>query len=413
MRPRGLGAGRAFDVTVVGGGVVGGTLAALLGRAGFSVALVDAGDVPRFDPEGFALRVYAITQASRNILAAAGAWPLIAGERHGTFRRMEVWDAAGPGRIEFDAAAVGEPTLGWIVEAPLINVALDRATHALPAVTWMRQARVEGCTLEADGVTLQLADGRRVASRLVVGADGAASRVRELAGIGQTRLEYEQTALVAVVRTELPHEDTARQRFLPGGPLAFLPLAAPDSCSIVWSSHAAEAERLLALPEAAFNAELEEAFEQRLGAVVSSGPRASFPLVRSHAETYVAPRVALVGDAAHTIHPLAGQGANLGLLDAATLAELLVEARGRGREPGDPAVLRRFERRRRGENQLMQSLMDGFNWLFGERPAPVRWLRGAGLRLTDALAPAKTLIIRQAMGLAGELPRAARGEPAG
>lgn len=403
-----MGNGRQTDVVVVGGGVVGATLAALLGRDGFSVVVVDAHGAPSFDPHGQDLRVYALTRATRNVLEAAGAWPLVEAERHGCFRRMQVWDADGAGRIEFDAAEVGEPTLGWVVESSLLAVALDRATHALPTVGWMRQASLLGYDADEQGVSVQFADGRRLSARLLVGADGAESRVRELAGIAQTRVDYEQTALVATVRTELAHEDTARQRFLPTGPLAFLPLAEPSTCSIVWSTSPEQAQALLELPEAVFNEELAQAFEHRLGTVLWSGARASFPLSRRHAQTYVGPRLALVGDAAHTIHPLAGQGANLGLLDAATLGELLAEGRARGRDPGDAGVLRRYERWRRGENQLMQSVMDGFHWLFGQRPAPVRWLRGAGLSLTDAAGPLKQLIIRRAMGLTGDLPRAAR-----
>lgn len=388
------------DVAVAGGGVVGATLAALLARAGFSVVVVDPAGPPVFEPDATEGRVWALTPASRNILDSAGAWSQVESGRHGCFRHMEVWDAGSAGRIEFDAAGVGEPTLGWIVESALLAVALDRVTHTLPGLSWRRQAALQACSVSAEGVLLELDDGQRLQARLLVGADGARSRVRELAGMALSRSAYGQSAIVAVVRTERPHGDTARQRFMPGGPLAFLPLAGPNSCSIVWSLPEAEAERLLELPEPAFRETLGEAFESRLGSVLWTGPRSSFPLVRSHADSYVHPRIALVGDAAHTIHPLAGQGANLGLLDAATLAELLVGGRARGRDPGDPAVLRRYQRWRRSENQLMQSVMDGFNWLFGERPAPLRWLRGAGLRLTDAAGPLKRQILVQAMGLA-------------
>jgi len=254
-------------------------------------------------------------------------------------------------------------------------------------------------------ITLQLADGRRPTSRLLVGADGARSQVRELAGIRERTRDYHQQALVATVRCEQPHQRTARQRFLPTGPLAFLPLDQPDTCAVVWSTTPEEAERLERLASGPFASELAEAFEHRLGAVELAGRRGRFPLIRGHAGDYVRPRLALVGDAAHHIHPLAGQGANLGLMDAATLAHCLRQARDQGHDdPGRWLSLRRYARWRRGENLKMILAMDLFRDLFGNANPLLAGIRGCGMNLLDRLAPAKETIMRHAMGLEGDLP---------
>jgi len=397
----------ACEVAVAGAGVVGLTLAALLVRAGLRVAVIEAQPpAPPVPPDQYDLRVFALTRASARILAACGAWARIAQGRHGCFRRMEVWDARSHGRITFDAAAIAEPQLGHIVEQSLLREVLE---GVLPhdGVDWFRSAAVSEFSVHADRLDVRLTDGRLLGTRLLVGADGADSSVRALAGIPYQRHDYQQTAVVCNVRTDRGHGDTARQRFLESGPLAFLPLAESLASSIVWSTTREHAQSLLALSDAAFCAELSAAFEHATGSVSSAGPRAGFPLWRGRALHYVRPRVALIGEAAHTIHPLAGQGANLGLLDAATLAQVLTEAVPRGEDTGSYSVLRRYERWRSGENLLMQSVMDGFNILFGRRDPPLRWLRGTGLNLTDRCAPVKNMIMRRAMGLAGDLPFAA------
>ncbi len=246
----------------------------------------------------------------------------------------------------------------------------------------------------------------------MVGADGADSRVRALAGIDEHRREYDQEAVVATVTTERSNPAIAWQRFLTTGPLAFLPLADGRS-SIVWSTGPAEAARLVELPEDEFRAVLGEAFEHRLGAVTAVGRRARFTLRRAHAARYVGPRLALVGDAAHVVHPLAGQGVNLGLLDAATLAEVLLQGRARGCDLGALALLRRYERWRKGENLAMLAALDGLKRLFGASAPPLRWARSAGLSLVDRFPPAKRFFMRRAMGLEGDLPAAARAPAAG
>lgn len=398
------GAGR--DVAVIGAGVVGLAVAALLGRAGFKVALVDALPAATFDPAGeYDLRVYALTRASERILAAAGAWDFIAGSRHGSFRSMEVWDEGSRGRIRFDSTMLAEAALGSIVEQNLIRHALERRIATLPDVEWLRPAALATWRADETALHLTLDDGRTFWAPLVVGADGARSRVRTLAGIGYERQDYDHHAIVCNVGHEQAHDDTARQRFLPTGPVAFLPLADARQSSIVWSTAPELAERLMALDDATFCAELTLAFEGRLGRVTGTGPRARFPLARASAASYVVPRVALIGDAAHSIHPLAGQGANLGLLDAATLADIVVAARESGADIGSLRVLRRHERWRRGENLAMQSLMTGFKDLFGASRPALRWLRGTGLTAVDRAGPLKNLIMRRAMGLTGDLPR--------
>ena len=389
-----------FDVLIVGGGLVGLSLAAALGRAGASTGLVHAIEPPADWPPGEVdARVYALTRASQAFLESLGAWAEIEAAGASPFRAMEVWDAGSAGRIRFDSADLGEPCLGHIVEARVAARALWRCLDGLPTVQRSVPAVVESLDRDADGLPrAALADGRVLRARLLVGADGAASRVRDFARIAAPVSDYGQQALVAVVRTEKSHRETAWQRFLPTGPLAFLPLR-DGRCSIVWSLRREEAERVSALPDAAFRAALGEAFEHRLGDILECGERALFPLSRRHAGRYVQPRLALVGDAAHLVHPLAGQGVNLGLDDARVLAREVTRALAAGRDPGLLHCLRRYERARKGEVLAMMGALDGLHHLFGARAAPLRLLRGAGLRLVDAAAPLKHALMRHAMGL--------------
>lgn len=384
------------DVLIVGGGIAGLSLAARLGGAGLSVALVDA-RVPdmQWPADSVDIRVYAITRASERLFADLGVWPRMLELGVSPFRDMRVWDAGGSGAVHFDSAEVGQPHLGHIIESRVIVKALVELLGTLPNVALHWPAAVETFTGHG-GVTLD--DGRAFEGRLLVGADGANSRVRDAAGIHVREYDYGQRAIVAVVATERSHEETAWQRFLPTGPLAFLPLADGRS-SIVWSAERAEAERLMALDDAAFCGALSQAFELRLGRVTACGERVLFPLRRRHAAAYVRPGVALIGDAAHVIHPLAGQGVNLGLGDVRELADVLIDAVARGRDPGDYAVLRRYERARKGANLAMMSAMDGFKHLFGVGAQPVRFLRSAGMNLFDAAVPLKHRIMQYAMGL--------------
>ena len=387
-----------YDVAIVGGGLVGLSLAAMLGGKGFKTALVEAREPQLTWAEGsIDLRVYAVSRVSQQLLEDAGAWRSIAPYAC-AYHDMHVWDAGGSGEIHFDSAELGEPDLGHIVESRVIEKALFDVIQSLPEVDQFCPANVVSIDESAGQQHVVLEDGRSLLASLLIGADGKHSNIRDYAGIHARASDYGQQALVAVVDTERGHDETAWQRFLPTGPLAFLPLRDGQS-SIVWSAGSDEAQRLLSLDDASFCAELGEAFEYRLGNVLSCGERALFPLARLYAERYVAPGIALVGDASHVIHPLAGQGVNLGFKDVRELAAVLQDARHAGRDIGSLPVLRRYERARKGDNMATMLAMDGFKHLFGTSAPPVRWLRNAGLNIFDAATPVKNMIIRSAMGL--------------
>ncbi len=394
------------EVAIVGAGPVGCALALALERGGVSVALIEAREPGAWRAEEMDLRVYALSRASENILRRLGAWDRVAAARAAAYTAMEVWDAGSAGRVRFDAADVDEPDLGHIVEGNLLATALVERARAA-GIAWHCPEKLSRLNVREDEAELVLEGGRRIGALLVVGADGARSRVRELAGIEIAESAYGQRAVVAHLMPEKPHAATARQVFHGDEPLALLPLA-DGRVSIVWSTGAENAERLLALPEAEFSRAVTDASDAALGALTLASERASFALTRLHAENYIGPRVALAGDAAHVVHPLAGQGMNLGLLDAAALAEVIADGRHSGCDVDDYLVLRRYERWRHGENLAAQTALDGFKRLFGMDLAPVRTLRGAGMRLFDLAAPAKRYAIRIALGTAGDLPELAK-----
>lgn len=388
----------AYDLVIVGAGLVGLSLAAILGRRGFRIAVVEAREAQTDWPPGSVdLRVYAISRASGKLFAEAGAWPAIVPHAC-AYSDMHVWDAGGSGDIHFDSAELGEPSLGHIIESRVIEKALLDVIATLPEVDLYCPVAIAALFEAGGSQCVELDDGRELSASLLVGADGRQSRVREYAGIHALASDYGQKALVAVVETERGHDHTAWQRFLPTGPLAFLPLQ-DGRCSIVWSATSGEAERLLGLDEESFCKALGEAFDYRLGRVLGCGERVLFPLSRQHAEHTVARQIALLGDAAHVIHPLAGQGVNLGLKDVRELAEVLSEARRLQRDIGSLPVLRRYERARKGDNMATMLAMDGFKHLFGSRIGPLRLLRNAGLNIVDAATPVKNAIMRSAMGL--------------
>lgn len=401
------------DIAIVGGGMVGSLLAALLKGAGLEIVLLErAGVMPPQPDDPFEPRVSALTRASENLLRHVGAWEAIAATRCCAYTDMIVWDANGTGRVHFTAKEVGETHLGVMVENRLLQWALKEVAVASPRVTLQCPAQLVALERLPESWRLTLADGGRLEARLVIGADGAQSAVRRLAGIPVRETGYEQRAIVTTVRTEKPHGDTARQRFSGTGPLAFLPLRTHDgdqqSCSIVWSQDEPEAQRLLALDEANFCRELGLAFEHTLGNVTGCDARFSFPLRACHAESYVREGLALVGDAAHAIHPLAGQGVNLGLLDAAVLAEEIVRAIGRELPWWGETTLARYSRRRRAHNTLILNSMTVFKKLFASSHPLLVIARNLGLEATGKLLPVRQEFARVAMGVAGDIPAAAR-----
>ncbi len=396
------------DLIIVGAGMVGAALALACGQAGMRVVIVD-GQAPAADfKDEYDLRVSAITLASREIFQNLGIWRDLVQRRVCPLREMYVWDARGSGAIHFDAAELGEAQLGYIIE----NRAIIHAAHThiarLPVVSLMCPATLVAIEIREAGVTATLSDGTTLTARLVVGADGAESRVRKLAGIDSCSGSYDQIAIVATVRTSAPHGEVACQVFLASGPLAFLPLCDPNLSSIVWSCDSRYGKSLLDLEDNAFRQELQASFGDRLGEIGAVSARAAFPLGFAHAQHYVDARVALVGDAAHRVHPLAGQGVNLGLLDAATLAEVIGNAFRLKRDIGTFEVLRRFERWRKSDNLMMLAVTDIFKRAFGTDYWLIRAARNFGLTAADVLVPVKRSVMRLAVGLEGDLPKLAK-----
>ncbi|HBX57452.1 MAG TPA: 2-octaprenyl-3-methyl-6-methoxy-1,4-benzoquinol hydroxylase, partial [Pseudomonas sp.] len=370
------------DLIIVGAGMVGSALALALQDSGLEILLVDGGplSVKPFDPcAPFEPRVSALSVASQRVLERLGVWPGIAARRSSPYGEMQVWDGSGTGQIHFSAASVHAEALGHIVENRVVQDALLERLHD-SQIGLLANARLEQLRRSGDDWLLTLTDGRQLRAPLLVAADGANSAVRRLAGCATREWDYLHHAIVASVRCERPHQATAWQRFTDDGPLAFLPLAAADGehwCSIVWSTTLAQAEQLMSLDDAAFCGELGKAFEHRLGRVLHADRRLCIPLRQRHAKRYVEDGLALIGDAAHSIHPLAGQGVNLGFLDAAVLADVLLHALARGERLSDERVLSRYERRRMPHNLAMMAAMEGFERLFQADPLPLRWLRNA------------------------------------
>ncbi|AJQ54285.1 oxidoreductase [Aeromonas hydrophila] len=397
------------DVVIVGGGMVGLGLAAALKGSALKVAVVE-GQLPASElDEAPDNRVSALSLASQHILQQVGAWRGIEARRLQPYMQMEVWEQDSFGRIAFDAASLRQPELGHIVENRVIQLALLEAILDGDNIQLLSPARASCLQSGEAGSLLLLEDGRALSAKLVVAADGAHSWVRRQADIPLTSWDYGHHALVATVRCAEPHEAVARQIFTPEGPLAFLPLWQPDLCSIVWSVPAARAEALCQCDEEQFNRQLTTAFDGRLGLCKVEGARSAIPLTARYARDFARERLVLVGDAAHTIHPLAGQGVNLGLLDAAALAEQILRNQAAGKDIGRLANLRGYERWRKSEAASMLAAMEGLKRLFAGANPLKKLVRGAGLCAFDLLTPLKQSVIRAAMGLEGELPALAKG----
>lgn len=410
------------DILVVGGGMVGSLFAALLAESPLQIALIDNKPAQSTKKDQ---RVYAITRASEQIFRAAGIWDELTAEPIGHFRQMHVWDSNGNGQITFDSQALGEPTLGYIIPHYRIEQALHTRIARSSTIDWIHSASLSRFTSRDHCIDITLKHApasstdpepslnTALRGKLLIGADGGRSSVRELAGIDNQVKDYDQVAIVCEVKHQRAHDDVARQRFLSTGPLAFLPLADPHLSSIVWSCSPNLAETLLNLDEEAFMSRLTEAFEETLGAVISISERVSFPLQRAHASSYTGKRLALLGDAAHRIHPLAGQGANLGFLDAATLAQVTLDALRQHTtstpfDAGQRRLLRRYERWRKGHNLAVMHSMDAFKMSFGHSNPLLKTLRNAGLNAVDQCEPVKSHISKFAMGLRGDIPDLAK-----
>lgn len=427
-----------FDVIISGAGMVGSLLAVALGKAQLRVLVLESRLPEPFVAESdYDLRVSALSVASQKMLQVLGAWEGITSRRSAPFSRMKVWDGEQGGTTLFEAGDLGgqgvadantdtdDKQLGTIVENRVIQLALHDVLQQLHTVELRAPASLKSFDARPDCAVVELADSSTVSAKLLVGADGARSQVRELAGIAMEQSRYPQEALVATVTTESPQQDITWQRFMPTGPQALLPLQG-QRASMVWYHSADEVQRLKSLPDAEFLGAMQAAFPDETGKLTGICGRGSFPLFRSHAERYVSDRVALVGDAAHTVHPLAGQGVNLGLLDAAVLAEVILgggkkPATNHGKHLGKPRLsksrdfgklpaLRPYQRWRRSENTLMIGVLDGFYHAFTPHAQPVQKIRSVAMATAGRVKPLRRLIMQHAIGVSGDLPLLARGQ---
>ncbi|EHH1032637.1 FAD-dependent 2-octaprenylphenol hydroxylase [Vibrio parahaemolyticus] len=399
---------QSVDIAIIGGGMVGLALAAAFKDSDLRIAVIE-GSVPDETLNELPdVRVSALSRSSETILRKLGAWQGIEQRRASPYYGMEVWEQDSFAKIEFDAQSMAQPDLGHIVENRVIQLALLEQVQKLENVTLFMPARCATLAVGEQESWLTLDNGQAMTAKLVVGADGANSWLRNQMDIPLTHWDYGHHALVANVKTADPHHSIARQIFTPHGPLAFLPMSQPNICSIVWSTESNRAEELLAMSDEAFNKTLTSEFDARLGVCEVVGERAAFPLKMRYARDFVVERVALVGDAAHTIHPLAGQGVNLGLLDAASLAQEVLTLWKQGQDIGSKRNLRGYERWRKAEAAKMIAAMQGFRDLFsGGHPAK-KLVRGIGLSLAGQLPGAKDEIMKRALGLKGHLPELAR-----
>lgn len=394
-----------IDIVIVGGGMAGGMLAASLAEQSLQIVLLDAAPAPQYPQGESALRVSALTETSESLLQRAQVWPLMPVARMQPYEQMEVRDGDGTGEVHFSAADANASHLGTLVENDAVVAALYQRCLSLTRVQWRNDCRVSAIARADDGWRIALSDGEVLKTRLLVGADGARSMVRSAAGLQAQSRDTGHVAIVATLTTELPHQRCARQAFLDSGPVALLPLYGDGhSCSLVWSLWPERAQQLMQLPGDGFARELTKATQSWLGEISLASERLAFPIHDLHAGNYVADGVALIGDAAHVVHPLAGQGINLGLLDAAVLAEEICRALAAGRQWHSLPLLQRYQRRRRGHNAMVVSAMRGFKVLFEQRSPVLRFVRNAGMSMVDRHHIFKGLLARQALGRFDDAP---------
>jgi 2-octaprenylphenol hydroxylase len=393
-----------FEVIVVGGGIVGATAACILAEAGIKTALINEKQPQKIWPDDTVdLRVSALTRASQNILEKIDVWPTMKKRGVGPYYQMRVWDANGNGELHFDCADTEFDQLGHIVENRITVASLWDQLEILSDASLICPATVDELQEINRGWRVLMADGDEYEADLVIAADGRDSRLREMRGIGTTGWAYQQDGLVATVTTEKHHQNTAWQRFLSEGPLAFLPLA-NGQCSIVWTLSTETSEKYQQLNDDDFLFVLEQASAGILGKMIEVGPRAKFPLRFQFARRYIGEHFVLIGDAAHAMHPLAGQGANAGLLDAAAITELIIQAKRANRPIASQRVLRRFERWRKGDNLTMMASMDAINKIFKVSVLPLVMLRSDGMNRINKNDLIKQFFNRYAMGLRSDLP---------
>ncbi|MCH1929538.1 FAD-dependent monooxygenase [Shewanella sp. A25] len=398
---------QAYDIAIVGGGMVGLATAIGLAQADLNVVVIDAGQTEPVSGEP-RLRVSAINKASQRLLEHLGAWTYLDTERVAPYQKMAVWDKDGFGKIAFDANSICEPSLGSIIENDAISYALAKRAAEFDNITHIENQRLDRIAFGEREAWLTLSNGDSVSAALVIAADGANSWVREQCKIPLTFWDYGHNALVATIRTELPHLATARQVFLKDGPLAFLPLYEDNLCSIVWSVPPEKANYLMAMTPEQFERSLTAAFDGSLGLCQLASERQAFPLRMRYARHFARHRLVLAGDAAHTIHPLAGQGVNLGFLDAASIIEVVSELHDAGKDIGDYGQLRALERWRKSDAMEMIAVMEGFKRLFEGGNPIKKAIRDLGLNLVDNVAGLKTVFMQQAMGNKSSLPKLCR-----
>jgi len=399
------------DLAVVGGGMTGLAFGCAAAHAGADVSVIDPLPLPLSADAPFDGRVTAIARASRYLLDGIGVWPKLEAQAE-PINDIEVSEHASPFRVFYDHHDVGREPLGHIVENRAIRASLIEKARALSGknLTLALPDKVRHFTAKTDRTLIELESGDQIEARLVVGADGRNSICRKEAGIDVLRFDYRQIGIVATIAHEKPHDGLAVERFFPDGPLAILPMQ-NDRSSIVWAADQELANTLIKLEDDDFLGELEERFDQRLGEIALAGPRFHYPLSMAQAKRYTDTRLALIGDAARAIHPIAGQGWNLALRDVAALLEVAIDALRLGLDPGSPAVLRQYERWRRFDSLALIAITDGLNRLFANDFLPLKLARECGLGLVQRTPPLKRFFMQHAMGLVGDLPRLMRGQP--